>query len=50
MPQRQYGRLEEHIIDVFKKDRLFTYQNKIYEVMIQHSSVHSRFILFLKVI
>ena len=33
MPQRQYGRLEEHIIDVFKKDRLFTYQNKIYEVM-----------------
>lgn len=33
MPQRQYGRLEQHIIEVFRNDRLFTYQNKIYEVM-----------------
>ena len=34
MAQRQYGRLEEHIIEVFKRDRLFTYSNRLYEVMI----------------
>lgn len=34
MPQRQYGKLEQHIIETFEKDRFFTYHQKIYEVMI----------------
>ena len=34
MPRRAYGRLEDHIIDVFRRDRLFEYYNRIYEVLI----------------
>jgi len=33
MPRRNYGLLEDHIIDVFNKDRLFKYYGKIYEVV-----------------
>lgn len=33
MPKKEYGKLEEHIINIFKKDRLFSYQQKMYEVV-----------------
>lgn len=33
MPKKTYGQLEEHIINTFQKDRIFTYHQKLYEVM-----------------
>lgn len=33
MAKKTYGKLEEHIINVFRKDRLFAYRNKLYEVI-----------------
>lgn len=33
MAKKAYGQLEEHIINVFQQDRLFTYRNKLYEVI-----------------
>lgn len=33
MPKKNYGKLEEHIIETMKRDRLFTYQKKVYEII-----------------
>ena len=33
MPKKNYGKLEEHVIDTMQRDRLFTYRDKMYEVM-----------------
>lgn len=34
MPKRQYGKLEEHIINVFQRDRKFIFQNMLHEVLL----------------
>lgn len=34
MPRKTYGRLEQHIIEVFNKDKYFTYQEERYETVI----------------
>lgn len=33
MARRNYRKLEDHVIDIFREQRLFAYQQKIYEVM-----------------
>lgn len=33
MAKKEYGQLEEHIIDMFQRDRIFTYHDKLYEVL-----------------
>ena len=33
MPRRNYGLLEDHIINTFRNDRLFTYYERICEVI-----------------
>lgn len=34
MPKKDYGKLEEHIIRTFQNQRIFTYQNKLYELLL----------------
>lgn len=34
MPKKDYGRLEEHIIQTFQSQRIFTYHNKLYELLV----------------
>lgn len=33
MAKKEYGQLEEHIINMFQRDRVFTYHKKLYEVL-----------------
>ena len=33
MAKKMYGKLEEHIIDLFQKERLFAYHGKMYDLM-----------------
>lgn len=33
MPKKNYRKLEDHIIETMKKDRIFTYQEKTYEIV-----------------
>ena len=33
MAKKMYGKLEEHVIELFQKERLFAYHGKMYELM-----------------
>lgn len=34
MPKKNYGKLEEHVIQTFQNQRIFTYQEKLYELLV----------------
>ena len=34
MPKKDYGKLEEHIIQTFQNQRIFTYQGKLYDLLV----------------
>lgn len=34
MPKKEYGKLEEHIIQIFQNQRIFAYQGKMYDLLV----------------